>query len=52
MKLFKKGYKLLSSKQKLVLKLKMGFPITLSDIDSKPITKRLLKKIQKERIRL
>lgn len=52
MKLFKKSYDLLSSKQKVLLKLKMGFPITLSDIDNKPITKRLLKKIQKERIKI
>lgn len=34
MKLFKKSYKVLSSKAKLKLKRKLGFSITLSDIEN------------------
>lgn len=49
MKLFKKGYEVLSSKAKLKLKVKMGFPITLSDIEAKPITKKIIKCINKRR---
>lgn len=47
MELFKKGYKVLSSKKNVLLKLKMGFHVTLSDIDSKPISKRLKKTLSR-----
>ena len=47
MELFKKGYKVLSSKKNLLLKLKMGFHFTLSDLYSKPISKRLKKTLSR-----
>ena len=49
MKLFKKSYEVLSSKAKLKLKKKMGFPITLSDIEEKPITKKIIRFINMKR---
>lgn len=47
MKLFQKCWDVLSSKKRIKLKKSMGLPITLSDIEQKPITKHIMKLTKK-----
>ncbi len=50
MKLYQKGYEVLCCRKNLRLKKKMGFPVTLSDIEKIQGIK--VKKLEKRRIKL